>query len=269
MTTASATPRLWSAVRRLRTHYLPAIGLFVLGLAFWEAVVVVFDIQGFLLPKPSAIARVYVQEQSVVWSAGLVTLGEAVGGFVIGSAAAIIVAFGVSRWNMIREGAMPFAVAASSAPIIALAPIANAWFGSTNPISKMAVVAVMVFFPVMINTVRGLTLVDPSELELMRSYAASGWAILRRVRLPNALPYLFSAFKVASALALIGAIVSEYFGGPRNALGVYISQQASFLKLTNAWAAILVGSMLGVAFYLLIVAVERMVMPWHVSIRRP
>jgi NitT/TauT family transport system permease protein len=170
---------------------------------------------------------------------------------------------------MVLEGAMPFAIAASSAPIIALAPIMNSWFGSTNPFSKMAVVAVMVFFPVMINAVRGLTMVGQAELEMMSSYAASPWQTLIKIRIPSALPFLFSALKVASALSLIGAIVAEYFGGPRRALGVFISQQAAGSRLAAAWSAILVGSAMGVGFYLLILFIERRLMPWHPSIREP
>lgn len=249
-------------------RYLPAVALFVGGLAVWELVVEIFDIQGFLLPKPSRILAVYLDEQSVVWSAGWVTLVEAVGGFGIGTTIGIVMAFVVSHFGRLRQGLMPFAIAVSAAPIIALAPIFNAWFGSTNPLSKMAVVAVMVFFPVLINMVRGLTSADPTSIELMSSVAASPWKTFRSVRVPNSLPYLFSALKVGAALSLIGAIVSEYFGGPRRALGVYISQQASFLKLTHAWAAIMVGSILGIGFYLLISVAERLVMPWHPAFRR-
>jgi NitT/TauT family transport system permease protein len=259
------TRRLSNRVRR----YVPAFGLFILGLVGWEAVVAIFDIKGFLLPPPSEIAKVYRDVQSVVWGAGLVTLREALGGFLLGSVAGLLIAILAARWRLVLEGAMPFAIAASSAPIIALAPIMNSWFGSTDPFSKMAVVAVMVFFPVMINGVRGLTTVGQAELEMMSSYAASPWQTLIKVRIPNALPFLFSAFKVASALSLIGAIVAEYFGGPRRALGVFISQQAAGSKLAAAWSAILVGSAMGVGFYLIILLIERRLMPWHPSIREP
>ena len=147
------------------------------------------------------------------------TATEAVGGLAIGSVIAISVAFATARWTVARESLLPVAIAANSTPIIAFAPITNNWFGSDNQLSRMAIVAVMVFFPIMINTVRGLTLVSPSSLELMRSYAATDWQILRRVRVPNAMPYLFTAFKVATTLSVIGAVVGEYFGGPRSALG--------------------------------------------------
>lgn len=248
-------------------RWIPALVTFLAGLVLWEAVVTIFDIKGFLLPKPSVILRTFLREFPVVWAAGWFTLKEALGGFLIGSGLAIAASLATARWTLVREGMMPFAIAANSTPIIALAPITNQWFGITNPLAKMTVVAVIVFFPVMINMVRGLTQVEPGSLELMRSYAAGELSILRRVRLPNSLPFLFSALKVASALAVIGAIVAEYFGGSRAALGVYISQQAALFHFAEAWAAIIVGSVMGIGFYLVIVVAERLVMPWHVSMR--
>lgn len=162
---------------------------------------------------------------------------------------------------------MPFAIAANSVPIIAFAPIMNNWFGITNPASKMAIVAIIVFFPTMINTVRGLTLVDVSQLELMRSYAAAPRDILLKLRIPNSLPYMFSAFRVASALSLIGAVVAEFFGGPRATLGVYITQEASAFDFAKAWTAIMMASIIGITFYLVVLFLERRLMPWHVSFR--
>ena len=162
---------------------------------------------------------------------------------------------------------MPFAIAVNATPIIALAPIMNNWFGIVNPMAKMSIVAIIVFFPVMINMVRGLTEVDAGQLELMQSYASTPRELLLKVRVPNALPYLFSALKVGTTLSVIAAIVSEYFGGSREALGIYISQQAALFHFAEAWAAILVASFSGIVFYLAITLVERAVMPWHSSIR--
>jgi NitT/TauT family transport system permease protein len=127
--------------------------------------------------------------------------------------------------------------------------------------------AVLVFFPVMANVLRGLTDVQPSSIELMRSYAAGDGAILRKVRIPNALPYFFTAMKVATTLSLIGAIVGEYFGGSATVLGRMIVQSASALKFEITWAAILLGAMTGIAFYLIVVVVERLVIPWHTTQR--
>src|SRR2546427_11797999 len=195
------------------------------------------------------------------------TLVEAVGGLVIGGVAALIVAFAIARWASASRAPLPFAIAANSVPIIAFAPIMNNWFGVLNPLSKMMGVAVPVVFPIMINTLRGLTLVDQASLELMRSYAATERAIFAKVRVPNALPYIFTALTVSATLSLIGAIVAEYFGGARSVLGPFIITEAAFFRFANAWAAIVIASAASIAFFLIIVAIERVAIPWHASAR--
>ena len=263
-------------ISRRLAYYFPAIAVAFGVILLWELLVVVFDIQQFLLPKPSAIFaefRLQVElwlkpeESSLLFEASGATFWEAIGGFVIGCGAGILVALITARWTIVSEAAMPFAIAANSVPIIAFAPIMNNWFGLTNPASKMAIVAIIVFFPTMINTVRGLTLVEARQLELMRSYAAKPLKILFSLRIPNALPYIFSALRVASALSLIGAVVAEFFGGPRATLGVYITQEAAAFDFAKAWTAILMASLMGIAFYLLVLLLERRLMPWHVSLR--
>lgn len=246
---------------------LPALGAFVVGVVLWEGLVRLFGIEAFILPAPSAIWSSFVENFATIWAAGFRTLYEAVGGLVAGTVAGLLAAAGVARWGVIRRGAMPFAAAMNAMPIVATAPIANQLFGLTSPVSKMAVVAIMVFFPVMANTARGLSEVDESELELMTAMAASPFTILRRIRVPNCLPYFFSAMKVAVPLSLIGAIVAEYFGGPQDVLGPYITNRAQLFQFPDAWAAIMVAAILGVGMYLMVLAAERIVMPWHVSVR--
>lgn len=236
-------------------------------LALWEAVVRAFGIQQFLLPPPTAIAAAFAEHADELVTVGRNTLVEAVGGLLLGGAAALVVAFATARWTVASRALLPFAIAANSVPIIAFAPIMNNWFGILNPLSKMMVVAVLVFFPIMINTVRGLTFVDASALELMRSYAAGELAVFAKVRVPNALPYFFTAMRVSATLSLIGAIVAEYFGGARSVLGQFIITEAAFFRFANAWAAIIVASALSVAFFLIILAVERVAIPWHASAR--
>ena len=253
-------------MRRLR-YYLPAIVVFVAVILGWEALVAVLHVQRFLLPPPSAIGRELVDEWPTLRAAGTTTLIEAVGGFFIGLAVGLVVAFGTARFGLVRAGLMPFAIAANAVPIVAFAPIMNNWFGVASPVSKMMIVAVLVFFPVMINVVRGLTSADPATLELMRSYAASEREIDWKVRIPAALPYFFTALKVGATLSLIGAIVGEYFGGANDALGRLIVENAAFLRFSTAWAAIIIAAALGIGFYLLIITIERAAMPWHASMR--
>lgn len=258
-------------------YYLPTILIAVGVLAAWELIVTIFRIEQFLLPKPSVILQAYLTElrlfltpgeESILFQATGATLWSAFGGFCLGCGSGILIALMTARWTIISEAAMPFAIAANSVPIIAFAPIMNNWFGLTNPASKMAIVAIIVFFPVMINTVRGLTSIEPRQLELMRSYAARPTKILLAVRIPNALPYIFSALRVASALSTIGAVVAEFFGGPRATLGVFITQEAAGFHFDRAWTAIFMASLIGITFYLFILLLERWIMPWHVSFRR-
>ena len=256
-----------SALARRTRQYGPAVVAFVLVIVAWEVATRVLNVETFILPKPSEIVTALFEKWDVIWRAGLNTLFEAVGGFLVGATFGVLVALATVRWRMARDGLMPFAVAANAIPIIALAPIMNAWFSITSPVSKMAVVAVIVFFPVMINTARGLTEVDPEEFELMRSMASTEREVMTKIRIPNALPYFFSALKVGSALALIAAIVAEYFGGPQDVLGQYILNRANLFQFPDAWAGILVASVVGITFYVVILIAERIFMPWHVSFR--
>lgn len=256
--------------RRAR-YYLPAALVFVGALVLWELLIGVFEVRTFILPAPSAIGAALVEH----WSSGRWplaesarnTLYEAFGGLVIGTVSGVVVAFAVSRFASARDAVMPIAIAANAIPIIAVAPIMNSWFGVVNPLSKMMIAAMLVFFPIMINVTRGLSQVEPSALELMRSYAASEWTVLRKVRLPNALPFFLTALKVATTLSLIGAIVGEYFGGSSTVIGRIVVQSASALRFDVTWAAILLGATTGIVAYLAIVLLERILIPWHPSVR--
>lgn len=263
-----AGTRTPSALRhRLKTAG-PAILAFVLVLALWEWATRFFDVETFVLARPSLILERFLASTDVIWPAGFNTLIEALVGLVAGTILGIAVAFATVRWVPVRDGLMPFAIAANSVPIIALAPIANGMFPITSPAPKMAVVTVVVFFPVMINTARGLLEVDDAELELMRSYAAKPREIMWRVRVPHALPYFFSAMKVVAVLSVIAAIIAEYFGGSQEVLGQYILTKASLFVYADAWAGIVVASILGVVLYGIVLVAERLVMPWHVSFRQ-
>lgn len=277
MAEAVQTTRVQSSRKQLGArlrYYLPTILVAVAVLLVWELAVRVFNIQQFLLPKPSAILEAFLNEVrlfvtpgqgSILFQAAGATLWAAFGGFCLGCGAGVLVALITARWTIISEAAMPFAIAANSVPIIAFAPIMNNWFGTTNPASKMAIVAIIVFFPTMINTVRGLTLIDARQLELMQSYAARPVKILLALRIPNALPYIFSALRVASALSVIGAVVAEFFGGQRAMLGVFITQEAASFNFVRAWTGIIMASIIGLSFYFVMLLLERWLMPWHVA----
>lgn len=255
------------SLKRLWEQYGPAVVIFVAVMLTWEFGVRIFEVERFILPAPSAIATNFVENFDRLVHIGWFTTKEALGGFAIGSIAGILTALLTARYILLRETLMPFAIAANSIPILAFAPIINNWFGIDNPVAKMVIVAIIIYFPMMINTMRGLTSVDPAALELMRSYAASEFDILTKLRIPNALPFIFSGFKVAAALSMIGAVVSEFFGGNRSALGVFITQEAALFRFENSWSAIIIACIVGITFYLVILLVERFSIPWHVSFR--
>ena len=252
-------------VGRRATDWLPAVVVFVAIIGLWELLIRALDVQEFLLPKPSAIATTFWDTRHELWSQGWFTFQEALWGFLLGSGFAILVALVLARWRPLGAAFMPYAIAANAIPIIAFAPITNVWFSPLDKSSKVSIVAVLCFFPVMVNTLRGLTSVNPRALELMESYAAGQLQIFRRVRVPTALPFIFTGLRVATVLAMIGAVVGEYFGGALNALGVQILQNARVARFREAWAGILMACLLGIALYLAIAAIERLTLRWAPS----
>jgi NitT/TauT family transport system permease protein len=248
---------------------LPALIVFILILLVWEFAVRIFEIKQFLLPAPGAIVNAFSENLTSLGVSARMALWEAFGGLVIGSVLAISAALIAVRWNVARKALLPFAIGFNAVPVLVFAPIMNNWFGSINPLSKMMIVVTLVYYPIMINVVRGLTGVDPLSLELMRSYGASNFAIFRKLRVPNSLPYLFNAMKLSATLSVIGVVVAGYFGGARAALGVWILNEVVLFRFPSAWAGILVACAIGIGFYLIVSFVERLVMPWHESMRDP
>jgi NitT/TauT family transport system permease protein len=249
---------------RLR-DYLPAAAVFGGGLLVWQLATMGGGRR--VLPPPTDIVDALGTNSSLLLQSTANTYIEALGGLAIGTLAGVVVAFSTARWVTARSALLPLAIAANSIPIIAIAPILNNWFGVLNPVSKMMMAALLVFFPVMINVTRGLVNVEPAALELMRSYASSEWTVLRRVRVPNMLPFFFTALKVATTLAFIGAIVGEYFGGTSEVLGRVILTSMSSGSFDVAWAGIILGALGAIVAYLAVVLVERLAIPWFRSFR--
>ena len=260
------------AVRRRIAVWGPPILAGLVVLLLWEISVRNIDrapqaIQdlSILLPRPSEILDSLFENWSSIWEAARNTGFVIVSGLVMGVLAGGVVALTVTRFRTANETLTPLAIALNAVPIIALAPIFNAWYGTLSPRSNQAVVIIIVFFPVFVNTARGLTEVEASQLELMRSYAASDWKVTREVRIPNALPYFFTALKIVASLSVIAAIVAEYFGGRQDALGQLIVQEAGQARYADAWAGVLVGAGIGILLYVIAVTVERIAMPWNTN----
>ena len=245
----------------------PAIIVALAVIVIWEVGVAAANLQQFILPRPSAIAAAFVAGWPVLQKAAAATLYEAIGGLVIGVTAGVLTAFAVSRWARVREAILPLAIGASAIPILAAAPIMSNWFGILNPFAKMAIVILLTYFPMLINVARGLSQVDESAVELMRASAATEGQILRKVRIPNSLPYFFTALKICTTLSLIGAVVAEYFGGANEVLGRVIVQSSSSLRFDITWSAIAIAAAAGIVMYLAALVAERLVIPWHASQR--
>jgi NitT/TauT family transport system permease protein len=264
MTTMAGTAQRGMRLVAVRqaADLVPPLVAFFGAVAIWELIVRVFGLKQFILPSPVAIAAAWWENLPVLTAAAAYTFGEIASGLVLGATAAILVGALTARFSAVRSSLLPFAIAANSVPIIAFAPIFNNWFGLDSQLPKALIAAVLVFFPIMINTVRGLLAVDPAALELMHSYAAPELTIFRRLRVPNALPFVFTALRVATTLATIGAIVAEYFASPVGSLGQYIATQSSFLAFDRSWAAIIFAAAIGIGLYLLVAALERVISPW-------
>jgi NitT/TauT family transport system permease protein len=236
---------------------LPPVLLGVAGLALWELVVVLADIKPYLLPAPTAIWQQLVLILPALWSALLATGANALFGLIGGAVLAVLVALIASRVRAIDEIVAPIVAAIAVVPIVALAPILNTMFGSTSETPRRVIVAIVVFVPVFINTLRGLRQVQPVHRDLMQAYAASGWQLARTVTLPGALPYVFTGLNIASSLAVISAVVAEYFGGLQNGLGSRITSAAANSAYPRAWAYVLGAIVLGLVFYGATLLIER------------
>ena len=242
---------------------LPPVIVGILAIGAWELTVSLGRIAPFILPAPSAIWAELVEQRRNVWEAALASGENALIGLIAGAALGILAAMAASRFKPLTEVSIPFAAVLNALPIIALAPILNNLFESTSSIPRRLVTGIIVFFPVFVNTLRGLREVDPIHQELMRTYAASGWTFAVKVRLPGALPYVFTGLRQASSLAVIAAVVAEYFGGLQTGLGSRITSAAAFTAYPRAWAFVAGACLLGLVFYLTTLLLERLAMPWR------
>jgi NitT/TauT family transport system permease protein len=236
-------------------------------LVFWQLLTEAFDVPRVLLPAPSVIWQ-SLRHGGDVLAADFVqtVLHAALIGWAAGSALGFVVGVLIDRSAFLQRGLLPIAALASSVPLIGIAPIMVMWFGFDWH-SKAAVVVIMTFFPMLVNTLAGLAQSGHMERDLMRSYGAGPLRTLVALRIPVALPFVFNALKINSTLAMIGAIVAEFFGSPVSGLGFRISTEAARLNMGLVWAAILVASVAGSLMYGLLGFIERRATFWHPSIR--
>ena len=253
--------------QRMVQLLVPAIfGLTLL--IMWEWLVRVLQVNAVILPPPSAIAVRFAQELPRLWADFEQTIIKgAMTGYIVGAIAAFGVAILADRSDFLTRGILPVGGFMAALPIVGTAPIFVKWLGSDWQ-SKAAVVGVMVFFPILVNTVAGLRDTTSMQRDLMRTYGAGYWATLFKLRLPAAMPFIFNGLKIATTLALIGAIVAEFFGSPTVGMGFRISTSVGQLALDMVWAEIVVAAIAGSTFYGLMAWIEGRVTFWHPSQRK-
>lgn len=228
------------------------------ALALWELLVRVQDLPPYVLPAPTAIAEQLRLNLADVRGTFLASGTTAVVGLTAGSLLGVLAAVLAARARLFDELTSPLAAALGAMPIVALAPVLDTMFSATSSVPRRIVVAVVAFLPVFENTLRGLRQVEPVHLDLMRSYAAGGWDVTRAVRWPAALPFTFTGLRVASSLAVIAAVVVEYFGGLQDGLGSRITSAAANTAYARAWAYVVAAIVLGLVFYLVALGAERL-----------
>ena len=236
-------------------------------LAMWEGITRGLQVPTVLLPPPSMIWERVINSLPILWADFQQTFLKAVlAGYVLGCGSGFLVALAIDRSPFLQKGLLPLGNFVSALPIIGVAPIMVMWFGFDWQ-SKAAVVVIMTFFPMLVNTVQGLAAAGPMERDLMRTYASSWWQTLTKLRLPTAAPFIFNALKINSTLALIGAIVAEFFGTPIVGMGFRISTEVGRMNVDMVWAEIAVAALAGSAFYGGVALIERAVTFWHPSVR--
>jgi NitT/TauT family transport system permease protein len=233
----------------------PPVLFGVVFLALWELAVNVFDWKEYFLPAPSVIWEAFVDNIDSVRDAAIVSGRNALVGLLLGTLLGVAMSFVLMRFRLLNDMVSPLAVALNAIPIVVLVSVFNNQFASTSEVPRRLMVTLVVYFVVLVNVAKGLRQVEATHLELLRSYAASPFEVLRKARVPNAVPYLFTALKIAAPLAVITAFVAEYFGGQQNGLGSRITSNVSGSRAAM-WAYVLAAMLLGLLFYLVSIALE-------------
>ncbi|MGS2804811.1 ABC transporter permease [Nocardia sp. MW-W600-9] len=238
--------------------WLPPIVVGVVLVVLWQVVTVVAGVPSFLLPAPSAIAGQFVDNAGRILDAALATGANALVGLVLGAVLGIAAAVLAVRFDVVDGLLTPLAAAAAAVPIVALAPLLNTMYSTTTETPRRIVVTIVVFFPVFVSTARGLRQVPKVQADLMTSYAATGWQITRTVRLPAALPHLFTGLRIAAPGAVIAAVIAEYFGGLQNGLGSRITSAAANTAYPRAWAYVVGAMAVGLVFLVAVLLLEQL-----------
>jgi NitT/TauT family transport system permease protein len=243
-------------VRKAWSVVWPPLAFGVAFVLLWEAVVQGFDLKPYFLPAPSAVLDAFVDNFDNVWKAVKVSGANALVGLIAGAVLGVALSFALMRFDILNLLVSPLAVALNAIPIVVMVALFTTMYSSTSEIPRRLMVTIIVNFIVLVNVSKGLRQVHRTHLELLRSLAASPGAVLRKARIPNAIPYFFTSLKIAAPTAVITAFVSEYFGGRQNGLGYFIPSNFANAKTAEAWAFVIGACLLGLAFYLVSILME-------------
>lgn len=251
-----------SIKRRLKEIIIPFL-FFIFLLIGWELLVIILKIPVYLLPQPTKILyELIINFEKFLFHTGI-TMTEAILGYLIGNIIGFLVAVIFAHYRTIKKGFYPYAIALKTTPIIAMAPLLILWFG-TGMTSKIVASAIVCFFPILVNTVKGLKAVDENSLDLFKSYSANKWQIFIKLSLPTALPYIFSALKISTGMAVVGAIVGEFVGANKG-IGFIILTSTYHLETVTMFAAIIMSALIGVVFFWIIGLIEKKIVFWQES----
>lgn len=255
----NATVRLRNALAVV----LPPLVLGVLFLGAWQAWVVISDVQPFVIPRPTDIWRSFIDDFDLVWKASVVTGMNAFVGLVLGSVIGFVVAVLTNRFAFVSDLVNPLAITVAAIPAVVIVGVLNNMYSLDSQIPRRIMVTISVFFVVFVQVTKGLRQNDATQMELMRSYAASPFDTLKKVRLPNTMPFFFTGVRTAAPLALIIALVSEYFGGTQDGLGSKISGTLNGSNKALGFAYVLGGALVGLLFFAGSNLLEYLVVPWR------
>ena len=246
---------------------LPPAAVFAAIILVWQFEILhaILNIKTFQLPLPSQIVEAFGKRSEDLWTGSWYTIGEAVAGLAIGASLGFLTAVLFIQWGGLRRGLMPLAVSANAIPIIAITPIVSRWLGFDQP-TRIVVVAIMTFAPMVVSAYKGLTALNNESLDLMRSYAATDMQTFWKLRLPSSLPYVFSALKVGTTACVIGSVVAEFFNSA-GGIGKLIANNIQSGDFALAWCGVVIVTLVGLALYGFISLMERLLVPWEASQR--
>jgi NitT/TauT family transport system permease protein len=246
---------------------LPPVAVFVLVLLLWQFQIIhsILNIKTFQLPLPSQIIESFGSRALDLWTGTWYTLGEAVVGLLVGAGLGFVSALVFVQSAALRRGLMPLAVTANAIPIIAITPIVSRWLGFDQP-TRIVVVAIMTFAPMVVSAYKGLTSLNNESLDLMYSYAATPLQTFLKLRLPSSLPYVFSALKVGATAAVIGSVIAEFFNSA-GGIGKLIANNIQSGDFALAWCGVVIVTLVGLVLYVIISLLERLAVPWEARLR--